>query len=589
MQISSARSQGALSAPLGHIPRFSDKGLPTIQCRSDVHFAFCVSVIWVLGYNGVFWTQTLHAMWHPALHSALFLISLLVFTVTLQSLLLLLLPQSWMRPAASALFVVAAVSAYFCSAYGAVMNQDMLRNVLQTDGAEVGALVSPKLLVYLIVLGFVPAAGIWRVTIAPAPFSARVKQRSLYAFCALVLSATGLFATSADYAVFFREHKPIRYMLMPAAPVTSFIGLLTHREHVSGPLLNPAGRSERIAGAATTASPETSKPKVMLLVIGETARAANFSLGGYSRPTNARLQQVHDLVYFDHATSCGTATAISLPCMFSPFPRTAFRVDEADRYQNLLDALLDAGIQVEWRDNDSGCKGVCARVQTINYADQADARHCAGGHCYDSVMLEDLPERLRAITADTVIVLHQIGSHGPAYSKRYPADLAIFRPACSSNELQTCSHAEIVNAYDNTIAATDAFLAKAIEVLQKHSDRLDGAMLYVSDHGESLGEQGLYLHGMPYAFAPRVQTEVPFMVWTSAGFRRDQGVDVECLRAQRNEPLSHDNLYHTVLGAMNTRNAVYDASLDVFAQCRSTHGSGELARSATISSAKKQS
>jgi lipid A ethanolaminephosphotransferase len=571
-----------LSVLLAHLPRFSDKEFRTIECRSDVHFAVTVSLLWMLAYNGVFWTQTIQAMWHPALHSALFLASLLVFTVTLQSVLLLLVPQSWMRPVASVLFIVAAISAYFCSSYGAVMNQDMLRNALQTDSAEVSALVTPKLLAYLIVLGLVPATLMWRVVIAPAPRSVRLKRRGYYALCALALSAVGLFSTSADYAVFFREHKPIRYMLMPAAPVTSFIGLITHREHASGPLLNPAGRSERVAAS-------TGKPKVMLLVIGETARAANFSLGGYTRPTNTRLQQVQDLVYFDHATSCGTATAISLPCMFSPFPRTAFKVDDANSYTNLLDALIDAGIQVEWRDNDSGCKGVCSRVQTITYSDRADGRHCSGGHCFDTVMLEDLPERLRSITQDTVIVLHQIGSHGPAYSQRYAADAAAFRPACSSNELQNCSQQEIVNAYDNTIAATDVFLAKAIELLQKDSDRLDSAMLYVSDHGESLGEQGLYLHGMPYAFAPRVQTEVPFMIWTSAAFRHDQGLDNDCLRDHRNDAISHDNLYHTVLGAMSTRNAAYDASLDVMASCRSNGNAGALAESAQPDLKKKQS
>ena len=272
--------------------------------------------------------------------------------------------------------------------------------------------------------------------------------------------------------------------------------------------------------------------------------------------------------------------------MFSPFPRTQFQVDEADRYANLLDALVGAGLKVEWRDNDSGCKGVCARVQTINYAEQAAERQCRGGHCYDSVMLEDLPQRLREITQDTVIVFHQIGSHGPAYSERYPPESALFHPACSSNQLQTCSKEEIVNAYDNTIATTDAFLAQAIELLQNNSDRVDGVLLYASDHGESLGEQGLYLHGMPYAFAPKVQKEIPLMLWTSAGFRQTQGVDEECLRAHRSDAVSHDNLYHTVLGAMNTRNAIYDASLDVLAQCRAPD-SKELAKAAPAPAAAK--
>jgi len=526
-----------------------------------VHFAVAVSVLWAALYNGMFWTQTLHAMWQLSFHSVLFVASLAVFVITLQSLLLLVLPRSFIRPVASALFIVAALSAYFTSTYGSVMNQDMLRNVLQTDSAEVNALINTKLIVHLVVLGIIPAVLVWHVQIAPAPLKVRLRRRAIYLVGAVGLSALGLFATSADYAVFFREHKPIRYMLMPAAPVTSFIGLVTRHEHASGPLLNPGGRSQRVALGVR-------KPTVMLLVIGETARAANFSLGGYPRITNPQMQQVQDLVYFDRATSCGTATATSLPCMFSPFPRTQFQVDEADRYTNLLDALHDAGIDVEWRDNDSGCKGVCARVNTISYADQAASRHCAGGHCYDSVMLDDLPQRLRQVTKDTLIVFHQIGSHGPAYSERYPPEAALFHPACKSNELQTCTHEEIVNAYDNTIANTDAFLAKAVQILQQGSDQFDAVMMYVSDHGESLGEQGIYLHGMPYAFAPRVQKEVPFMVWTSEDFRRDRRIDNSCLLTHRNDEVSHDNLYHTVLGVMSTTNAIYSSSLDVLASCR---------------------
>ncbi len=540
----------------GFVPR-RPPALPV----SDVHFVLAVSLVWAGLCNGAFWSQIFETMWHPALHSALFVGSLFVFVVTLQSLLLLWLPRSLLRPAASVLFIVAAASGYFCSSYGAVMNQDMMRNVLQTDAAEADALLSLKFAMYLLVLGVVPAALVWRVRIEHTPWRTEVRRRLIFLVSALAVSAAGLFSSSADYAVFFREHKPVRYMLMPAAPVTSLVGLLVHREHARGPLLNPAGRSERLASMA-------SKPTLLFLVVGETARAANFSLGGYPRPTNARLQQVPDLIYFDQVSSCGTATAVSLPCMFSPFPRREFRVDEADRYTNLLDALVDAGIDVQWRDNDSGCKGVCARVQTVSYGDQATQRRCAGGHCFDNVMLEDLPQRLREIRTDTVIVMHQIGSHGPAYTQRYPTEEARFAPACGSNELQTCSHEEIVNAYDNTIVNTDGFLSRAIELLQRNSDRLNGLMIYVSDHGESLGEQGLYLHGVPYAFAPKVQKEVPFILWTSAGYRRQTNLDNECLRTHRSDPLSHDNVYHTVLGALQTRNAMYDAALDAMAPCR---------------------
>lgn len=540
----------------------------TIACLGDVRFAVGVSLLWLVLYNVPFWSQTVGAMWHPTASSVLFLASLFALALTLQSLLLLMMPTRWlMRTAASALIIVGAIASYFCSTYGAIMDRDMMRNVIETDPAEAGSLLSARLILQALILGVLPAVLVWRIRLPATRPRARLCGRAAFAAGASVVCAAGMAAAAADYAVFFREHKEIRYTLLPAAPVTSAIGLLTRREraHHAGPLLNPAGQSVRTAASRQ-------RPLVMFLVVGETARAANFSLGGYRRQTNPGLERIADLVYFDRVSSCATATATSLPCMFSPFPRTAFDVDEAHRYANLLDAIKDAGIDVEWHDNNSGCKGVCARVQTVSYAGRADPAHCRGAYCYDSVMLSDLRERLAHVSADTLFVFHQIGSHGPAYFERYPTQAQRFTPVCASNELGRCTRQQIVNAYDNTIVATDAFLAAQIELLRQVSDRYDSVLLYVSDHGESLGEQNLYLHGMPYAIAPRAQKEIPMLLWTSAGFRRRNAMTLECMREHRSDALSHDNVYHTVLGAFETVNGVYDPGLDILARCRTAAG-----------------
>ena len=527
--------------------------------RSDVRFALGVSLVWLVLYNGRFWSETLHTMWRPSGRATLFVAALFVITLLLQSLLLLAMPtRTLMRGAACVLFVIAAASSYFTSAYGAVMNQSMIRNVFETDLEEIGGLLSARFLLHLVVFGVIPAVLVCRVRIAHAKPLRRVRRRATLLIATLAVSAAALFACSADFAVFFRQHKPVRYTLTPAAPIASALGLLVrHESQARGPLVNLVGPSER------SALPQP-RPLALFVVVGETARAANFSLGGYARRTNPQLQSMAEVVYFDRVTSCDTSTATSVPCMFSPLPRATFDVETAERQTNLLDALGDAGLDVEWRDNNAGCKGVCARVRTVSYAG-----HCPGRHCYDDVMLEKLEARLRELTRDTVFVFHQIGSHGPAYAARYPATAEHFTPVCRSSELQRCAKEEIVNAYDNSIVNTDAVLAAQIAILQRAADRLDGALLYVSDHGESLGEQGVYLHGLPYAFAPGMQKEVPMLLWTSAGFRARQGLKLECLRAHAHDPLSHDNLYHTVLGAAQTRNKAYDANLDVLASCRS--------------------
>lgn len=539
-----------------------------IVCSSDVAFAFGVSFIWLLLYNVRFWELSAGAMWRPDLGAFMFMTSLFAAAWMVLALLLLLLPgRRLMRAAASALFVIAALGAYFCSEYGAIMNQEMMRNVLQTDRAEVGALVSPDLWLHMVVLGLAPAILVWRVRLPQASWRAQLFRRALACIAALGLAFAAMFANSADYATFFREHKPIRYTLNPVAPVVSMIGLLAESRdsQANQPLLDPAGRVERMAAPSA-------KPLVLFVVIGETARAANFQLGGYARETNPELAQMAGLTYFSNVTACGTSTAISVPCLFSHLSRADFKVAEAARYTNLLDSLIEAGFDVQWRDNNSGCKGVCARVASIDYNQSNDPRYCHGSNCFDEVMLADLPELLRRIQGDTVIVFHQQGSHGPAYSQRYPKHRERFKPACRSNQLQHCSQQEISNAYDNTLAYTDHVLARQIGMLRAADARLDSMLIYVSDHGESLGENGIYLHGMPYAFAPAVQKEVPMLLWASEGYRRRSRLRSECLGTVARLPISHDFFYHTVLGAAGVRNQVYDRALDLMAGCR--HGGG---------------
>ncbi|MBM0107738.1 phosphoethanolamine--lipid A transferase [Steroidobacter sp. S1-65] len=548
--------------------RIRERWAGGIVCSSDVAFAFIVAFIWLSLYNVRFWELAAAAMWRPGLGASLFMISLFVVAWMVLALLLLVLPSRWlMRAAASALFAVAALSAYFCNEYGVIMNQDMMRNVLQTDRAEVGALLSGDMWLHLIVLGLIPSLLVWRVQLPKTSWRTRLGQRALAIVIALGLAFAGMFANSADFATLFREHKPVRYTLNPAAPVVSTIGLLadSRDRRADQPLLNPSGRVER------TAAP-SARPLVLFLVIGETARAANFQLGGYARETNPELSRIAGLTYFAKVTACGTSTAISVPCLFSHLPREHFKVDEAARYTNLLDSLLEAGFDVQWRDNNSGCKGVCARVGSIDYKQSNDPRYCRGSNCFDAVMLADLPEVLHHIQRDTVIVFHQKGSHGPAYSERYPKERERFKPACRSNQLQHCSQQEITNAYDNTLAYTDHVLARQIGMLLDADARLDSLLLYVSDHGESLGENGLYLHGMPYAFAPAVQKEVPMLLWASPGYLRRTQLRLDCLRESASLPVSHDFFYHTVLGAAQARSQVYDRALDLTAGCRQSGG-----------------
>jgi lipid A ethanolaminephosphotransferase len=304
-------------------------------------------------------------------------------------------------------------------------------------------------------------------------------------------------------------------------------------------------------------------------VVGETARAANFSMLGYPRETNPELAK-SDVVAFTDVSSCGTSTEVSVPCMFSPFGREHYDARRIRHSEGLLDVLERAGYTVKWLDNQSGCKGVCqgSGIQYEKMEPGLAPDLCDSTECHDGILVRRLQQELAQVRTNTVFVLHMMGNHGPAYFKRYPREFRRFLPDCGTAELRNCSRAEVVNAYDNAILYTDHVLAGVVRTLAQDARRLDSAMIYVSDHGESLGENGLYLHGIPYAIAPEWQTHVPMFVWVSRQITASGDVDVRCLRGRAHAELSHDNLFHSVLGLLDVDTRAYQPSLDIFDGCR---------------------
>jgi lipid A ethanolaminephosphotransferase len=321
--------------------------------------------------------------------------------------------------------------------------------------------------------------------------------------------------------------------------------------------------------------------------VGETARADHFGLNGYARDTTPALAARGVLSWRD-VHSCGTNTLASVPCMFSPLGKQAFEA-RRDDYENLVDVLQAAGLAVFWLDNQAGgCKGVCDRVPHASAFEGLDAGAksvlCDGDECLDDVMLRGLDQRIAALPAErrargVVLVMHQMGSHGPSYYKRSSPDAKRFLPECTSNALAECSHSELQNGYDNSIAYTDRFLGKTIDWLQGRSAQFDTAMLYLSDHGESLGEYGLFLHGVPYGFAPEVQKHVPMVAWLG-GMQARRQLSPACLARGVDLPLTHDNLYHTVLGLLDVQSPSYRLPLDAFAACRGLEALATSSRAA---------
>jgi lipid A ethanolaminephosphotransferase len=527
---------------------------------------FLVAAFLALALNYAFWRRFLAVVAPHSPGQWLFFAAALVTMVLITYLLLLAFSvKPVLRIIVAILLPVSAAASYFMNEYGVVIDVNMVRNVLETDTREAGDLITIGMVAYIGLLGVLPAVLFCRIPWRTRTFGDEALAKLKFAVPALLLLAVTVIPFWGAYLSLLREHRELKLSLTPV----NYISALSKYWRVEG-AKRPKVISAFGADAKRAAVPPThTRKSLFVVVVGETARWDHFALNGYARPTNPGLSKVDGLIDYPKAFSCGTDTAQSVPCMFSGLGRADFTNAKADSQENLLDILKRAGIDVLWRENQAGCKGVCARVSTETLTGLKAPTFYPSTTNYDDILVDGLDEKIAKLEHDTVIVLHMMGSHGPAYWKRYPDKFETFTPVCKDSQFSRCQNQDIINAYDNTLVYTDHVLTRLIGVLSGAADHgVDAGMLYVSDHGESLGENFMYLHGMPYAIAPEAQIHVPMVVWLAPSMRDALGVDQACLAKSATERVSHDNLFHSVLGLMNVTTRVYHASLDLFGPCR---------------------
>lgn len=511
-----------------------------------------VALYLVATANISFFEQVLNI--YPMSHNVGFVLSI---TGLLFGLLWLLLQLICYRETTKVVLIImvvaAAICGYFTDTYGTIFDRDMLVNSLQTDQAEAMGLMAPSFIIRLLFLGILPAIIISRVRLKRVPWRRALFQKSVTLILSLVLIAVCLLPFGDQYASFFRQHKQVRYYANPIAPVYSVIKL-------SMDYIDELRRPDTLILHATDAkravTSGTAKPKLMVFVVGETVRADHVGLNGYNRDTMPLLAKQADVYSFKDAASCGTSTAYSLPCMFSYANRKDYEVDTAEYHENVLDTLHKQGVNVIWRDNNSSSKGVADRVVFEDYKTSKLNPNC-DIECRDIGMLDGFDKLVTlGITSDsapkeapkdTLILLHQMGNHGPAYYKRYPKAFEEYKPVCMTNELSKCDAQSVINGYDNAIRYTDYFLNNVIETLKPYQQDYDVMMVYISDHGESLGEKNVYLHGLPYSIAPDAQTKVPVIIWSPMS----NNIDGNSLSAMTRQPVSHDFITPSLLRFFN--------------------------------------
>ena len=486
-----------------------------------------------------------------------FLLSLgVVLTALLVIVFTLVSSKYTTKPILILVLLVSSLTNYFMNSYHVVIDASMIRNMLQTNLHESMDLLTFKEVLYFLILGVAPSYFVYKTFIA---YYRKVKKEVFAKLktigIALVIIVFNIALFNKSYISFAREHKPLRYSTNPTYWIYS-IGKYINLTFSSGKVvLEPIGTDAKIVAKGDL-------PKIIIMVVGEAARADHFSLNGYKRETNPLLEQ-QDVFNFEHVSSCGTSTAASVPCMFSVYNRSDYTYKKGISTENVLDVLKHTHqVAILWRDNNSDSKGVALRVPYENYKTPRNNTICTEGECRDIGMLVGLDKYIAKHKGkDILIVLHQMGNHGPAYYKRYTKDFEKFKPTCKTNQLEKCSQEEIINAYDNALLYTDNFLNQTIEFLKKYDKNYKTALFYMSDHGESLGENGIYLHGLPYFMAPEAQTHIGAFIWLGSKMRQE--FDTKKLQAQTQKEYSQDNLFHTLLGIFDVQTDVYNKKLDI--------------------------
>lgn len=510
----------------------------------NLHYLIIIVVLYLVATANVgFFAQVLSI--YPFSHNIGFMISITGLLFGLMWLLFqLLCYRPIAKPVLIAMVLIGAVCGYFTDAYGTIFDSNMLINSLETDQGEAMGLMSLSFFIRVFLLGVIPAVIIAKIRIKPTPLRRALLQRTATLILSVALMAVCLLPFGDQYATFFRQHKMVRSYANPITPIYSVIKLGTdYFAELRRPdtLILHATDAKR---SAPTAGTNAAKPKLMVFVVGEAVRADHIGLNGYKRDTTPLLANQPDIYSFKQATSCGTSTAYSVPCMFSYANRENYDSNSANYNENVLDTLNKQGVDVVWRDNNSSSKGVADRVTFEDYRTAKTNPNC-DVECRDIDMLDGFENLVKTGTApqDTLILLHQMGNHGPAYYQRYPKEFEEYKPVCMNNELSKCDDQSVINAYDNAIRYTDYFLHNVIDTLKAYEQDYDVVMVYMSDHGESLGENNIYLHGMPYAIAPDAQKQVPIIIWSPEG----NDIDKNSLVSMVDKPVSHDFITPTLL------------------------------------------
>lgn len=520
---------------------------------------FILSICFLILYNISFANMLFKIFENLSGFNFSFLISLPIFFICVFYIFFSLISIKYIeKPLLILIIICSSITSYYSYFYSVIFDIEMFVNIFETHQGEAYSYINFSVVIWVLLTGILPALLLYKIKINHFNFAKEFFYKAISCFIAVILLFISFFLFSKDFMSIKKNNPTVHHHIVPIFFVKSFFGFIKNN------YLEPRQNYKILGTDAKINSNNLKKKNLLVIAVGETARKQNHQYTGYNRETTPFTIK-KDIIAFQQVSSCGTATATSVPCMFSRIGRKAFRRNKAKSEDNLMDIINRTNTNVLWIDNDAGCKGVCSKIVHIDIPANKDNKFCDGSSCHDEILVEYLENELNKLDAkDSIVVLHLIGSHGPTYYERYPNKFKKFIPDCPRSDIQNCTNEQLINTYDNTILYTDYVISKVIDTLESKQNKWNTSLIYLSDHGESLGENNLYFHGSPYFIAPDEQTKVPMIMWFSKDFINNNNINENNLKkAALSNFYSHDNLFDTVLGLMNISTEIYNKDLDI--------------------------
>ncbi len=499
-------------------------------------FSCVVSIGTLLLYNIPFFRYVADNTNEDAGGKMLLLASLLVIMLVLNFMmtyLVMFVLRAVGRGLLAVLSVINATAVYFIYTYNVIIDATTIENVFNTRYSEASGFFSWSLWLFILACGVVPALFCLLQPVV------RGKARRLGLVCGgslAVVLAVG--ALNIGQTLWISQHD------------TELGGLLQPWSYLvnTGRVMSFSQDEQAVEIKLPDGKITDREKTVVVLVIGESARKANFQLYGYARDTNPLLSKRAGLKVYQ-ATSCATYTTAGTKAILEP-------QDSGDLYELLPNYAYRTGVDVSWRTSNWGEPPIHVPEYLTN--EELGEQYPGENVYYDAILQKGLRQRIESSQKDKVlIVLHTSTSHGPKYANKYPKEFEVYRPVAQNVEEGEKNVGRLVNAYDNTIRYTDYLLDSLITTLRSMSE-WHSAMIFISDHGESLGENKMFMHGLPMKLAPKVQYEIPFLVWVSDGFRD--------YKPEQDLPavLEQHYIFHSVLNLLSIQSPAYNAAYDIF-------------------------